>query len=77
MVWICTDYADLRLHLYGSKEAYDLLAKESALLTSSHRGDLDWLGGFVLGAHYEFLHVSRKKDANIACRVVFLSRRLS
>lgn len=58
MVWVSTDYANLRVHLFGSDETYKYFGKESLIVTSSHRGDLDWVAGFVLGAHYKFLHVS-------------------
>lgn len=58
MVWVCTDYASLRVHVFGNDETFKNFGKESLILTSSHRGDLDWVAGFVLGAHYRFLHVS-------------------
>lgn len=58
IVWVCTDYAELRVHVFATKETLALFGKESSIITSSHRGDLDWIGGFVLGAYYRFLHVS-------------------
>ena len=57
MVWICVDYADLRIHIFGEKEIYDTLGTESHLIVSSHRGDLDWVSGISLGVYYGFLHV--------------------
>lgn len=58
IVWVCTDYADLRVHVFSSDEAMERFGKESQIVTSSHRGDLDWIAGFVLGANTRFLHVS-------------------
>lgn len=57
IVWLCTDYADLRVHVFGDEDAYKMFGKEFHMVTSSHRGDLDWVAGFILGAHYKFLHV--------------------
>ena len=57
IVWICTDYGDLRVHVFCDKKTYDSFGKESQIITSSHRGDLDWVAGFVLGAQFGFLHV--------------------
>ena len=57
MVWLCTDYADLRVHIFGDEEAYKMIGNEFNMIISSHRGDLDWMAGLILGAHYGFLHV--------------------
>lgn len=57
IVWLCCDYGDFRIYAYGTEEAYRNFGKEFLLLSSSHRGDLDWVAGFVLGARYRFLHV--------------------
>lgn len=58
MVWASVDWADLNIHLYGEKDVYDRFGKESCLVTLSHRGDLDWVAGYVVGANMNFLHVS-------------------
>ena len=51
------DWAGVKVTLFGEKEAYDHLGKECALWTLSHRGDLDWVIAYVVGCHYNFLHV--------------------
>ena len=51
------DYANLRIHIFGDEEAYANIGQEFHLVTSSHRGNIDWISGFVLGFHYGFLHV--------------------
>ena len=48
----------MRVHLFGEKEVYDKFGTESCLITLNHRGDLDWVAGFIIGAQYNFLHVS-------------------
>ena len=65
MVWLCCDYGDFRIYAYGTDEVYKNFGKEFLLLSSSHRGDLDWVAGFVLGARYRFLHV--RVHVNVAC----------
>ena len=57
MVWFCTDYANLKLHLYGDQNAYKMFGSEYHIVTSSNRGDLDWVAEFVLLAHHRSLHV--------------------
>ena len=57
IVWICTDYGELKVHMFCDKTCYEKFGRESCILTSSHRGDLDWVAGFVLGAHFGFLEV--------------------
>lgn len=59
MVWLCRDWATLDVVMFGEDNAYEKLGKESGLFTCSHRGDLDWVAGFIVGAYYKFLHVSR------------------
>ena len=58
MVWLCTDWASLNIVFFGEASTYEKFGKESGLLICSHRGDLDWVGGFMVGAYYNFLHVS-------------------
>ena len=57
IVWICTDYANVRIQLFGEAEPYEKFGKEFQIVTSSHRGNLDWIAGFILGVHYGCLHV--------------------
>ena len=44
--------------MYGDEEAYKQFGRESCLITLSHRGDLDWVAGYTVGAHFKILHVS-------------------
>ena len=44
--------------MYGEKGVYDLFGKEPCLVTLSHRGDLDWVGGYIVATRLNFLHVS-------------------
>ena len=39
---------------------YEMLGKEFSLVTLSHRGDLDWVAGYVIGAQFNFLKVPLK-----------------
>ncbi len=58
IVWVCRDWATLDIVLYGEENTYAKFGKESGLIICSHRGDLDWVAGFIVGAYYKFLHVS-------------------
>lgn len=42
--WWC----DLDIKLYGTKEDFDKLGKESAVCLCNHRSDVDWLLGYTL-----------------------------
>ena len=57
-MWVCRDWATLDIVLYGEDSAYEKFGKESGLMICSHRGDLDWVAGFVVGAYYKCLQVS-------------------
>ena len=57
MIWTCIDWADTQVTLFGTDEAYRTFGKESCLVTLSHRGDFDWLIGFVVSACFDFLEV--------------------
>ena len=48
----------MEMTLFGEEEAFKRFGKERCLITLSHRGDLDWVGGFIMGAHFGFLRVS-------------------
>ena len=54
------DYADLQVHIFAEQDVVECFGKESQIITSSHRGNLDWISGFVLGVRYQFLHVSQR-----------------
>lgn len=59
MVWLCKDWATLDVVLFGEPSTYEQFGKESGLLICSHRGDLDWVAGFIVGMYYNFLHAIR------------------
>lgn len=58
-VWIAKDWAGMEMTLFGEEEAFKRFGKERCLITLSHRGDLDWVGGFIMGAHFGFLRSIR------------------
>eukprot|EP00731_Ephydatia_muelleri_P016823 Em0009g1247a len=55
-VWMSQDWAGVKVTMFGDKDTYDHLGKECALWTLSHRGDLDWVIGYVVGVQYNFIH---------------------
>ena len=57
VVWLCRDWATVDVVFFGEDKVYEKLGKESGVFTCSHRGDLDWVAGFIVGAYYKFLHV--------------------
>lgn len=57
MVWCCVDWADVSITLFGTKETFAEFGKERCLVTLSHRGDFDWLIGYVLADYYGFIQV--------------------
>jgi lysophosphatidic acid acyltransferase/lysophosphatidylinositol acyltransferase len=61
IVWISTEWAGINITLFGDDEAYKNLGKESCLITLSHRGDLDWVAGYIMGVRFRFLHVSSER----------------
>ena len=58
MIWACIDWADTQVTLFGTEEAYQRFGKESCLITLSHRGDFDWLIGFVVSTCFDCLEVN-------------------
>ena len=52
--WSCID-----IKLYGRKEDYDILGKESAICLSNHRSDIDWLIGYVIADRAGVLSVRK------------------
>lgn len=56
--WICYDWSGIKVRMFGTAEAYEKLGKEFALMTLSHRGDLDWVAGYVVSTQFDFIHVS-------------------
>jgi len=41
-------WSGLDIKLYGTKEDFDMLGKESAICLSNHRSDVDWLIGYTV-----------------------------
>ena len=41
-------WSGLDIKLYGTKEDFDKLGKESAIILCNHRSDVDWLIGYTL-----------------------------
>ena len=56
--WIFHDWAGITIRLFGTEETYEKIGKEFSIFTLSHRGDLDWVAGYVVGAQFDFLYVS-------------------
>lgn len=54
--WICYDWSGIKVRMFGTAEAYEKLGKEFALMTLSHRGDLDWVAGYVVSTQFDFIH---------------------
>ena len=49
----------MKILLYGEDEAYEKFGRESSLITLSHRGDLDWVAGYVISTFFGFMHVRK------------------
>ena len=56
--WVMWEWAGMRVHAFGEKDAYDCVGRESCLVTLNHRGELDWLVGCTFATRYNFMHVS-------------------
>ncbi|WZZ07766.1 hypothetical protein YC2023_093687 [Brassica napus] len=48
LIWLVDWWAFMKINLYADAEALELLGKEHALVLSNHRGDIDWLVGWVM-----------------------------
>ena len=57
MAWIAYDFAGMRTVLFGDESTYRNFGKELCLITLSHRGDLDWVGGYIVAVQFGFLQV--------------------
>ena len=60
MVWICIDWADVQVTVFGEEEAFNKLGKESSLITLSHLGDFDWLIGYLFADNKHILEVNKR-----------------
>ena len=61
IVWVSIDWADVKVHLFGEDDTFIRFGKEPSLITCSHRGDLDWVAGYITAVHFNFLHVSKER----------------
>ena len=58
MIWVCIDWADVQVTLFGEEGIFDQeIHKQFCLMTLSHRGDFDWLVGLVFCYYRNFLQV--------------------
>ncbi|KAL0680076.1 hypothetical protein Bca4012_008057 [Brassica carinata] len=51
LIWLVDWWAFIKINLYADAETLELLGKEHALVLSNHRGDIDWLVGWVMAQH--------------------------
>ncbi|OEL33574.1 1-acyl-sn-glycerol-3-phosphate acyltransferase PLS1 [Dichanthelium oligosanthes] len=72
-VWLLDWWAGVKVQLHAEPETYQLMGKEHALVIANHRGDIDWLIGWILAqvigwsmwfSEYIFLEGSWAKDQN-------------
>ena len=66
-VWISHDWAGIEVRLFGEAEVYEKLGREFSLLTLSHRGDLDWVAGYIVATQFNFIHVSVQSLHPVVC----------
>ncbi|PON89191.1 Phospholipid/glycerol acyltransferase [Trema orientale] len=48
LIWLIDWWAAIKVELHADSETFQLMGKEHALVISNHRGDIDWLVGWVL-----------------------------
>lgn len=48
----------MNIKLYGTKEDFDQLGKESAICLANHRSDVDWLIGYTVAERVGVLAVN-------------------
>ncbi|PON59039.1 Phospholipid/glycerol acyltransferase [Parasponia andersonii] len=48
LIWLIDWWAAIKVELHTDSETFQLMGKEHALVISNHRGDIDWLVGWVL-----------------------------
>ena len=69
MIWTSIDWADIQITLYGDDEVYHMFGKESCLISLSHRGEFDWMIGFIVSASFGFLEVRIRKNVCVQLTV--------
>lgn len=72
MIWLCVDWADVQVTLFGNDEAFASVGKESSLITASHLGDFDWLIGLMFADGHGFIEVKYKRITERACMCCLL-----
>ena len=60
LIWVCIDWADIEVTLFGEDEVFAKFGKESALVTLSHLGDFDWLIAYMFASGWHFVEVNKK-----------------
>ena len=50
----------MKVTLFSDDETCKNFGREYSLFTLSHRGDLDWVAGYIMCVRYHFLHVSEQ-----------------
>ncbi|XP_062084039.1 1-acyl-sn-glycerol-3-phosphate acyltransferase 3-like isoform X2 [Humulus lupulus] len=48
LIWFIDWWAAIKVELYTDSETFQFMGKENALVISNHKGDIDWLVGWVL-----------------------------
>ncbi|KAL0715406.1 hypothetical protein Bca4012_064728 [Brassica carinata] len=48
LIWLVDWWACIKINFYADAETLELLGKEHALVLCNHRGDIDWLIGWVM-----------------------------
>ena len=59
------DWADIKVVMFAKDEVLQHCGREHAMWTLSHRGDLDWIVGYIFGCRFNFLHVRTSSDYSL------------
>ena len=57
-MWVSVDWADTQVTLFGDDSAFETFGKNNCLMSVSHRGEFDWVIGFIVCAYFGCLEVS-------------------
>ena len=57
LTFVAEWWANVDIKFYGDAEDYKKIGKESALVVPNHRGDIDWLTGYIIGERGGYLGV--------------------
>ena len=58
MTFLADCWSGMNIKLYGTKEDFDKLGKESAICLANHRSDVDWLIGYTVAERVGVLAVN-------------------